>query len=182
MEIVLREGDYRAVVTFMPLDEVRDHLEECLWSAVIAARRGGNDREVLYRMLRHVDQRVRFDYVLGSGPWPDEDDDKEDQDGLWFDEEAAVVDLSATNELLESSVRQLRSIAARIGGELERDLKVNGPDDARVVEELFEEEIEKLLHEDEEFQEVADLLDRRGREALRCPQNRRGLADQTGLA
>ena len=36
-EVVLREGEFTAVVTFMPRDQVRDYVEECVSAAVLAS-------------------------------------------------------------------------------------------------------------------------------------------------
>ena len=67
-EIVLAEGNWRAVATFAPSDEVREYLNECISAAVLSAAKGRNDVEVLRRLLNHVNQRFRFSYVLGNGP------------------------------------------------------------------------------------------------------------------
>jgi len=57
-EIVLRDsGPYRAVVTFVTADEVREYLKECMSAAVLAAYRDADDPEVLRRLLTHVNQR-----------------------------------------------------------------------------------------------------------------------------
>ena len=50
-ELVLDQGPYRAVVTFLPRDLVRDYVEECLSEAVLSAYRRQADTEVLRRVL-----------------------------------------------------------------------------------------------------------------------------------
>ena len=67
-EIVLSKGPYRAVVTFFPMEDVREHLKECASAAVLAAYRGEPEGEQMRRLLTHVNQRFRFNYVLGNGP------------------------------------------------------------------------------------------------------------------
>ena len=67
-EIVLADGNWRAVVTFATSEEVREYLNECISAAVLAAAKGADDAEVLRRLLNHVDQRFRFSYVLGKRP------------------------------------------------------------------------------------------------------------------
>ena len=42
-EIIIAEGDCRAVVTFVSRDEVREYVTECVSNAVIAETRGGDD-------------------------------------------------------------------------------------------------------------------------------------------
>src|SRR5262245_16325727 len=45
-EIVLDDGPWRAVVTFVPSDEVREYLTECISAAVLTAARGADDANV----------------------------------------------------------------------------------------------------------------------------------------
>src|SRR2546425_5381816 len=65
-KIFFSTGPFRAVVTFLPRDEVRDYLEESMAASALAAYQGDPDSEVLRRLLDHVDQRFRLSYVLGG--------------------------------------------------------------------------------------------------------------------
>src|SRR5262249_55860466 len=108
-EVVLDDGPYRAVVTFFSMEEVRDHLVECVAAAVLAAHRGAQDDEVLTRLLNHPEQRFRFSYVLGAGPGvdsePDEDDDEDAEDDQVDAEPGfGAMNQDATNELLAEAV------------------------------------------------------------------------------
>ena len=164
-EIVLAEGDWRAVVTFASSDEVREHLNECISAAVLAAAKGADDADVLRRMLNHVNQRFRFNYVLGNGPAvapssSDFDDDEEESEGeldLLSEEERDAIDVANTAEMLGRTVEKLRELARRLGAKLRGELEASG-DDERVAEELFEEELDNLLRDDEGFHQVADAL------------------------
>ena len=165
-EIVLAEGDWRAVVTFASSDEVREHLNECISAAVLAAANKADDADVLRRLLNHVNQRFRFNYVLGNGPAvaprsSDFDDDEEESEGeldLLSEEEGDALDVASTAEMLARTVEKLRELARRLGDKLRAELEVSGDDDERVVEELFEEELDNLLRDDEGFHQVADAL------------------------
>jgi len=114
-EVVLAPGLYKAAVTFFPIDEVREHLNECISEAVLAAYRGDGDSDVLRKLLMHVNQRFRFNYVLGNGPQTadNDDDDDEDEAPEQIEETAAdgVIDLDATNALLTKTLTALRAIA-----------------------------------------------------------------------
>ena len=98
-EIVLAEGDWRAVVTFAPREEVREYVNECISDAVLAAARGAKDAEVLRRLLNHANQRFRFSYVLGNGPkvtsgssdFDDEDEESEGEEDLLSEGEATLL-------------------------------------------------------------------------------------------
>jgi energy-coupling factor transporter ATP-binding protein EcfA2 len=168
-DILLDEGpSYRAVVTFVSSDELREYLNECISAAVLSAYRGAQDGEVLRLLLNHVNQRFRFSYVLGNGPvsgfadFDEEDDDEEDSTedeiGPFCSEELEEIDLGTTNSVLESTIGKLRETAERHGGHLRQELKANDESDLRVVDEIFEEELDNLLREDEDFHLISDQL------------------------
>ncbi len=165
-EIILDDGPWRAVVTFFAIDEVREYLGECISAAVLVAARGADEATILRRLLNHVDQRFRFSYILGNGPsarggdFDDEDDevvDRSDDEPL-SPSELGEIDLDATNGLLTQIVTRLREIARRLGDRLREELRPEGAQDERVLDEIFEEELDNLLREDEGFHEIADAL------------------------
>jgi len=159
MELILNDGRYRAVVTFIPRDQVRDYVEESMSAAALAAYRGESDAEVSRRMLSHVSQRFRLSYILGSGPIAvDEDElDYSDEQESDLTSDESTIDLSSTNELLSTALTRLRGIATVQGKHLWAELGA-GAGDERVIEEIFEENLDHLLHEDDEFQSLADDL------------------------
>jgi len=164
LEVVLASGDYEAAVTFLPQLEVRTYVEECISAAVLSAYRKADDAELVRRLLRHVDQRFRLDYVLGSG-FTDEseevDDEPEDVDQIEaFDvrpEELGDIDLSETNQTLSTAISQLREIAHSYGDKLTKELEAT-EQDRRVIDELFEEELDNHMRGDDLFHEIADQL------------------------
>lgn len=167
-EIVIAEGDYHSVVTFMERNEVRDYLEVCISNAVRTAYQGKSDADVLRRLLQHVDQRMRFNYILGNGPPAEGVLDEEDEDD--FDEElnlgeselalevSDIIDLDKTNDLLIRAVNCVRKIATNQGAKLKAELDATDESDQRVVDELFEDELDLLLRQDEEYHAIADEL------------------------
>ena len=165
-EIVLADGDWRAVATFASRDEVREHLNECVSAAVLSAANGASDAEVLRRLLNHVNQRFRFSYVLGNGspvavPGSDFEDGEEESGGepdLLSAEERNTIDLGDTERLLSHATEKLREIARRLGDDLRAQLAVKSEEDERVANELFEEELDNLLRGEEDFHQVADAL------------------------
>lgn len=164
-EIVLDGGPWRAVVTFVPSDEVRGYLYECISKSVLEATRKSDDSAVLQRLLEHVDQRFRFNYVLGNGPktptifdFEDEQDDPEDDDSQVLGDNSDEIDLSETDTLLSQSVTRIRDLAREIGDTLRTELDAKDGEDERVIDEIFEEELDSLLRENETFHEIADSL------------------------
>ena len=164
-EILLAEGDWRAVVTFASSDEVREYLNECVSAAVLAAAKRADDAEVLRRLLNHVNQRFRFNYVLGNGPAAaplnsDFDDDEEESEGedLLSEEGQDAIDMASTVEMLARTVEELRELALRLSDKLRAEVDEHGDDDERVADEIFEEELDNLLRDDEGFHQVADAM------------------------
>ncbi len=160
-EVVLAPGSYQAVVTFFPIDEVREHLNECISEAVLSAYRGDDDSEVLRKLLMHVNQRFRFNYVLGNGAHtPDDDEDEDDAVVESMDDVGpeGTIDLDVTNALLTKTLVALREIARHHGKLLKEELGAIDEKDQRVVDELFEEELDRRLREDDRFHQVSDEL------------------------
>jgi hypothetical protein len=167
-EIIVAEGDYQAVVTFMERDEVRDYLEECISKAVLTAYQGKSETEILRNLLQHVDQRMRFNYVLGNGPITEGDQDDEDEDDPVEEigssepqlapETPESLDLDRTNDLLVRAVNCAHEIATNHGSKLKIELNATDESDQRVVDEIFEEELDRLLKQDEEYHTIADEL------------------------
>lgn len=176
-EIVIDEGPWRVVVTFVPMDELREYLNECISAAALAAWRGESPEQVRQRLLDHVDQRYRFSYVLGRGSTlvarddaDDEDDadDQEDADDLDDDrrprldpvapEDLGDVDLDATHEILVRSVERLRDLVHHLDEQLRDDFETVGETDRRVSDELLEEEMDTRLRDEDAVHEIADEL------------------------
>lgn len=158
MEFILADGPFRAVVTFMPRDQVRDHVEECMSSAALAAYRGAGDSEQLRLLLNHVNQRFRLSYLLGRGPLvQSEDDDEYSSEEDVLPGAAPEIDLAPTNQILLTAISMLRRIANGHAEGLWNELNAK-PGDERVVEEIFEENLDHLLRNDDEFQLLADSL------------------------
>jgi energy-coupling factor transporter ATP-binding protein EcfA2 len=165
-EVVLTPApdSYKAVVTFFPVDEIREHLNECISEAVLSIYRNDSDSDVLRKLLMHVNQRFRFNYVLGNGPQAgDTDDDEDDRDDAGVPTEESItdkIDLNATNVLLSKTLETLRAIADRHRDQLKTKLELGTTDekDQRVVDELFEEELDRWLREDDEFHHISDEL------------------------
>lgn len=167
-EIVMSDGAWRAVVTFVGIDEVREHLNECISAAVLAAARDLDDAEILRRLLNHVDQRFRFNYVLGNGQkvskpnhiadFDDEDEEPDDEGELLAENGRDDVDLAATNKILDETVGKLRELAHRHRNHVRETMDAQEEKDKRVADEIFEEELDNLLRDDEDFHHVADAL------------------------
>lgn len=169
-EVILADGPFRAAVTFVSGDELREYIKECVSAAVLTAYQGGDDNELLRKLLSHISQRFRFNYVLGNGPIKsisDFDDDEDEDHNQEVDSEEEIltapetlkaIDLEATNVLLSALLEQIRKVSTDHGDRLRNELEASDESDERVVDELFEDELDELLREDEAFHHIVDQL------------------------
>lgn len=170
--IIADEGHYRAVVTFVPRDQVVDYLTENVVEAALAVFNDRSDTEVVRRLLDHVDQRFRFSYVLGRGNVDDAVDvnDVDDDDFVEKDLDEDVVglenlvqadddslDLDETQAVIAGAVTALRQVVATHADTL-RDALAPDDGDERVAQELIEDELETELRQSEEFHQIVDDL------------------------
>jgi energy-coupling factor transporter ATP-binding protein EcfA2 len=159
-EVIFEDGPYRGAVTFREKEEVRDYVEECMIAAALASFRGASDAEVLRRLLNHVSQRFRMNYILGNGPLEtgqeDFDDEDEEEIDLLF-EGVSTLDTGKTAELLARAVRQLGQVSRDETDVLRTELGADRGDE-RVIEEIFEENLDHVVRQNEDFQQLADEL------------------------
>ena len=148
-EVILHEGPYSAVVTCFPMEDVREHLKECVSAAVLAAYRKESDADQMRLLLQHVNQRFRFNHVLGSGPIKDTGDFDDESNGDTDAESGEL--LKRTNDVLSSGLASIKKIATRYGESLRTDLNAADKKDQRVIDELFEEELDNRTRDDEAF-------------------------------
>jgi hypothetical protein len=166
IEIVAAPAPWKAIVTFAGLDEVREYLSECVSSPVLAAWRRAPDSKVLRRHLNHVYQRFRFSYVLGNGPQfrvadfddADEEEDAESPADLLDKDGSKPIDLRQTNQIPSKTLTALKGIAKRHGDELRAKLGAVTASDERAIDELFEEDFDDLIRDDEQFHSIVDDL------------------------
>ncbi len=161
MELVLTDGDFRAVVTFLPEEQVIEYVQDCISAAALAAWRSEPDGAVARHLLNHVSQRFRLSYVFGTGPFvepnsPDEEDEDFDFDETPEDNRDGI-DLTATNAEIASWVKSLREITFTVADEVKAELQPQQGEE-RVFEELFEEELDSRLRDDERCQEIVDAV------------------------
>ncbi|TDD20772.1 ATP-binding protein [Kribbella turkmenica] len=159
--ITTADGPFKAVVTFVPRDEVIDYLTENVSAAALAAYRGRPDEEVSRRLLDHVDQRFRFSYVLGrvSSADPEDivDDDDDDIEDDVDPEEYGQVDLGMTAKVVADAVVAVKDVVARHAKDVVETL-ADIEDDERVVAEYVEEQLDSDLRQTDEFHAIVDAL------------------------
>jgi len=172
-ELIMTEEDtFRAVVTFVPRDEIIDYLAENVSRAALSARQNKLDAKISLDLLDHQDQRFRFSYVLGRGgaadsaddedladdDFPDEIDDENDGEEVDLDpEEYGHIDVAATDRVLQECVAAVKDMVVRYADDIAAGI-VEGKDDERLLDELIEDALDTDLRQSEEFHQIVDAL------------------------
>ena len=168
-EIIPDTGSWRAVVTFATEATVRLHLEECISAAILAIQREEDRNSVLRRLLSHVDERFRFNYVLGDGPQEQGNDfsvaDDESGPSETIEEADALptddfnrIDIAVTNAFLYETIVKLTDMTRRLADDLREYLGGTDPGDESAFSDLFEESLSDRLGSDDTIREITDNL------------------------
>ena len=121
IEIITNENsNFKAVVSFLDKSYVRQHIEECVLSAILANIETKDEKEVENKFLVHSEQRFRLSYVLGSiralshSPGDDEITDEEItvEDDSFGDGEIQPEEKSILLEKLNAYLKKINSLAA----------------------------------------------------------------------
>lgn len=170
LEIILAEGPYRAVVSFLPKDWAQTYVEECIAAAVLAHLENRGLGEVARKLLEHNEQRFRLSYILGN--WSilskseeedelsdeeeeEEEDEGEDvfeQDVLSSEERRKLVDR------LHNYLQSVQSLADISRDELETKLKFSWEDASKEDRDAFQELLEDELYNQEAFHRLVDNI------------------------
>jgi energy-coupling factor transporter ATP-binding protein EcfA2 len=167
IEVIVEDGPFEAVVTFMPEHEVRAHIDECLEDACLSAVQEQPESKVASALLTHREQRFRLSYLLGA--WaPDEPSDSdflfesdEPEDDDMTDAEAVSQEEAVSNrERLTEYISRIQALAADVAAVVEGDFGTlqaqEGPEDRASWLELFGD----ALYEHEDFGRLAlDILE-----------------------
>lgn len=116
-EIVTAEGNFEAVVTFMPEHQVRAYVDECLEAACLEAVQGSSPAKIMSALLQHEEQRFRLSYVLGG--FSSSQSGTSDDEFLFDDEPAEPAEISSdemvTGEEQDENRRRLDRYLSAIG-------------------------------------------------------------------
>lgn len=157
MEIILSEGDFAVAVTFLPQDAVRDHVEDCVCAAALAAFRGADDEEILAKLLVHREERFRLSYILAHGVTEtdlltqDLEEFEIEPDQACSPESSAPV-IAEVRDLVKSAVPLLtNAVRNEIG-------PAPTAADQQAADELVEEQLDDLLRADTAIEEAVKKI------------------------
>jgi hypothetical protein len=169
-ELVISQGEFRAVVTFFPRDEVLDHLVDCASKAAGGILRGDGDSDIARALLDHENQRFRFSYVLGRhfrnqvgdleqvAAFDFEEDDSDEPEFEAEPEGLPGIDLEESKQVIDEALRTLKQLVAEHAADARAQLDASDDEETRVAQEIIEEELDRILRSDERFNGVVDSL------------------------
>lgn len=168
IEVVMRPGDFDAVVTFIPRDRVRQYIEECVSAAIASKLEGASDRDVLRRFLEHSEQRFRLSYILGNPMLLRESNEKElsdegDSDDLVGAEAVELSDEEKKGllETLDRHLDQIEALAESSRDSLEataREFGIKLGEASKQDREVLQSLIDDQMADDERFHELIDAV------------------------
>jgi hypothetical protein len=160
--ITADQHQFDAVVSFLPKDQVRQYVEECVCAAVLSYVEGERESVTVRRFLEHTEQRFRMSYLLGTLSDPNEDELEDEVREEAEESETAITaeDRRALIEGLRSYLARLRALAQSSSSHLADTLSFSLESATQEERDTFEELIEDHLREREDFHElVDDILD-----------------------
>lgn len=166
MEIILADGKFEAVVTFLSLERTRTYVEECVTAAGSLAAEAADERRVLGALLEHEEQRFRLSFVLGTLTTPpnEEQDEWDAANGSADDEsENEAVEIAPkAREEMEARLRKfldaILAIGVRIRVALEADLGESVVSLRAGDLDAFLQMVEERVRDDEETQLLIDEI------------------------
>jgi hypothetical protein len=164
-EIIVAEGEYEAVATFLSQHETQIEVIESLSNALVRASEGGSDEKIARDLLEQTDMRFRPKYILGDiQPESDDADEYENfiaapkelkEEGLLA---VSKAEQTAHSQTIKALVIRTKAVALAARNEVQQTLgDLYGKDPA------FDfEEIQSAGEESDEFHaivmEIMDLI------------------------
>ncbi|MBI2822223.1 MAG: hypothetical protein HYX74_08365 [Acidobacteria bacterium] len=168
IEVVLRPGDFEAVVTFIPRDRVRQYIAECVLAAVASKLEGATERDVVRRFLEHNEQRFRLSYILGNPlilqPSAADEEGFDDDDGDLDDgSEAGIPEyekakLRQTMNGYLAGIAQLTKDASVSLDRFASEFGIKVAEASKQDREVLQELVEDHLAEEDTFHELVDAI------------------------
>lgn len=187
IEVVIDDGPFRAVVAFLPRDQVRLYIDECVAAAVSAAAEGGVDTVVLRSLLEHRQHRFRLSYLLGTLPPEADASDFDDDDAVETSEAQDEAELGADEResqhaTLRDFLRRVRQLAETVGREVAAQLELDPESLSRADRDAFIEMVEHELHDSDEAQGLIDDIEDEVEQRFALIQEGKCEADRSGWA
>lgn len=169
IELVMADGPFAAAVSFLPKDQVRQYIAECVAAAVVSHVGRDPESEVVRRFLEHSEQKFRLSYILGTlaPASASADNDLLSDDEAEIDAspaEAAGIDETerqAMADCLRDYVSEIKRLGDQTCREVQNALGESMEEASAKDRDAFEELVELELLKHEDFHGLVDrILDR----------------------
>lgn len=165
LEIVVAEGSFQAAVSFLPRDQIRQYIMECVAASVSASVESAPPAEMARRFMEHSEQRFRLSYLLGrltpAKPELEDEEELEDEDNLeplHEDAEVSAEEQQAFAERLQGFLRRIEQMAIRLRGELSEHLDIDFARASKQDRDALQEMVEEQLLQDDEYHSLVDEI------------------------
>ena len=171
-EIVVQDVPFKAVVTFLARDRVRQYVEDCAVKGINAALNGSPEVEIARRFLVHEEEQFRLNYLLGNPVVESEDDDDaaapddESTEKSDVESETRARLATALNGYLSQISKIGRNVKKDLEGEIESELGTlpidSTPEDSAAHKELadqaFDERLDDFIRRQDSFVELVEAV------------------------
>lgn len=164
IEIVMAGPDFRAAVSFLPKDQVRQLIADCVAAAAFSFLENGPEGEAERRLLEHAEQKFRLNYILGhvrTGSLSNRTEDIEDDDAppLVSDGDAIPSgEIEKMAAFLQRCLSDIRDTAERLSRTVEEGLGQKVSDLTAADKDAFEELAEAEILKDDGYHELVDRI------------------------
>jgi hypothetical protein len=166
LEIILGGDTFEGAVSFIPREQARHFIMECVSAAVSAQLENSQPSEVIRRFMEHSEQKFRLSYVLGSlhlrkvrdqAELLDDDDEEvvdEDAEVTQEDQERFAAKLQYFLEQLDALASSSKDSFLKAAKDFSIDPYRATPQERDVLQDLVEEE----LQNQEDFHNLVDEI------------------------
>ncbi len=168
IEIITKEGEFEAVVSFIPKERVRQYIAECVMAATFSKMDGDPEPEVYRRFLEHSEQHFRLSYLLGSPnvlknsmtdddlleDFDDEEEENETDYSLISDEDKKHL-LNTLNDYFVK-ISELAVLAHGYFEKHANELDISTQEATPAEKEVIYEFVENDIYDHEDFHHLVD--------------------------
>ena len=165
IEIITAEGPFKACVSFLPRDQARQFVADCVAACAFTFVESGSESEALRRLFEHPEQKFRLNYLLGHFENEDEDDGDDVSDDDGGHEAAHPSEGRTTTEerqqmanALRGYLDQIRAVAVRLADTVAKGLGQPIGELTASDRDAFEELAEAELLKDDGYHDIVDKI------------------------
>jgi len=152
IEVIMREGPFQAVVSFLSKNYVRIHVEECVLAAASVYWDEGSVKEASNKFLEHETQTFRLRYILGEFPLQTRASAILPHENASEQREVSDSEAEEFAHSIQKYLETIQSLVASLRETIERNVhSVVGEASEEERDELFHEELKKELRQQKTF-------------------------------